>query len=605
MLNRYFLAPLAAFALLAVPRLARAQNVGIGTTQPTTTLDVNGNLRVRGAAGAGARLLQADATGTVSPAATSLPASAPVAPALAATVTGLNNPLVAASTAGAVVLNRGASPISLSVYDVSAPAAPALRGTYTGAGLPSVNTGGYGTPLAASGTVAAVFTNTSPYTVSVFTLGPGAPALASTIALPAATSGLFAGVAMTGNLLFVTSDQSGGGQGYFYVYDVSNPAAPVLRNGTAGTTGFFTPCAIAAAGSLVCVSAPYGNTARADHFNVLDVSNPAAPVVVGAYGGNSASNFPNNPRPIAMSPGLLVELQPEQNTLTAYDLATPGAPALRGTYTFAAGTTPVGVALVGTLAYVACAGTNTLQVIDVSTATPTLRGTAPLDATAQSVAATSALVLAANRVAANDLQVFNQPTRTVVVYPDGTVASAPAPGPDDFIQNQTSTTQTGGFKVSGAGSVGTTLAVGTTATIGGAATIGGTATVGGNASIAGTATVGAASAPGQVRTPITGAHNMLAVAYGQLGGSTNALYATSGNYLVARTGTGTYTITFTAASGLGIVSLDSYPIVMSTYGRPGFVSWSASTTNGVINVSTYNVAGTVTDNVFNFVVYQP
>lgn len=602
-LSRRAALPALLAALLAVPFATLAQNVGIGTTAPTQTLDVNGNVRVRGAAGTGTRLLQADAAGTVSPAATTLPAGAAVTPSLAGTATGLNNPLVAASGPLAVVLNRSASPISLSTYDVSAPASPTLRGTYTGTGLGSVNTSGYGTPLAMSGTVAAVFQNTSPYQVSVFTLGSGAPALASTITLPAATSGLFAGVAMTGNLLFVTSDKSGGGQGYFYVYDVSNPASPVLRNGTASATGFFTPCAIAAAGTLVCVSAPYGNTAVADHFNVLDVSNPAAPVVVGTNGGNSASNFPNNPRPIAMSPGLVVEIQPEQNTLTTYDLSTPSAPTLRATFTTAAN--PVGVALSGTLAYVACAGSNTLQVIDVSGTTATLRGTATLDATAQSVAVTSAVVLAANKAAANDLQVFNQPTRSVVLYPDGTAASAASPGAADFIQNQTAATQTGGFRVSGAGSVGTALTVGTSATVGGAATIGGAATVGGSATIGGSATVGPLGAPGQVLTPATGAHNMLAVAYGQLGGTGGTIVGGSGNYTAARTGTGTFTITFSSASGLSGLSLDSYAIVMSLYGAPGFISWTANTTNGVLNVRTYGIDGTAANANFSFVVYQP
>lgn len=45
-------------ALLLTHLAAQAQNVGIGTTSPTQTLDVNGSLRVRAAAGSGSgRLL--------------------------------------------------------------------------------------------------------------------------------------------------------------------------------------------------------------------------------------------------------------------------------------------------------------------------------------------------------------------------------------------------------------------------------------------------------------------------------------------------------------------------------------------------------------------
>ncbi len=50
---------------------AQAQNVGINTTSPTQTLDVNGQLRVRGLSGSGSRLPMIGSDGT-------LEASAPV-----------------------------------------------------------------------------------------------------------------------------------------------------------------------------------------------------------------------------------------------------------------------------------------------------------------------------------------------------------------------------------------------------------------------------------------------------------------------------------------------------------------------------------------------
>ena len=66
MLQRYLLAPLAALLLLATPSLTFAQtgNVGIGTTTPTQTLDVNGNARLRALTTAG--LVTTDADGNLS-----------------------------------------------------------------------------------------------------------------------------------------------------------------------------------------------------------------------------------------------------------------------------------------------------------------------------------------------------------------------------------------------------------------------------------------------------------------------------------------------------------------------------------------------------------
>lgn len=561
-----------AFAILLLPQLATAQNVGIGTTQPTQTLDVNGSLRVRGATGAGSRLLQADATGTVSPTATTLPASAAVLPALAATVTGLNNPLVAVSGSLAVVLNKGANPVTLSLYDVSNPASPTLRGSYAGPGLTNPMS------VTTNGTTAAVISASSPYTISLFALGSGAPTLASTTD-PAGATNVLGGVALVGNMLYAVADKSAN-RGLLYAYDVSNPASPVQRNAAAGTPiGIYTPLSMAAAGSLVCVTSPYVDPSPGVQFSVLDVSNPASPAVAAIVGGTRAVNYTNNPRPLAMSPGLVTILSPETNSLAAYDLSNPAAPVLRCSFTTAAN--PVSVALNGTLAYVACAGANTLQVVDVSGSTATLRGTAPLDATAQSVAVSSALVLAANKAAANDLQIFSQPTRSVVVYPDGTAVSAASPSAADFIRNQTATAQAGGFNVGGAG------------------------TVGGNLTVSGTTSLGTGAAPAQVYTATTGTHNMLSVAYGQIGAGGSSV-STSGNYTATRTGTGTYTLTFTNASGLAATNFDSYPVVMSLYGNtPGFVLWTTTGTAGTISVTTFSGSGTAADRPFTFVVFQP
>ena len=426
--------------LLALPLAAQAQNVGIGTTSPTQKLDVNGNLRVRSLNGTDSRLLQVDAAGNLSAAATAYSATADVSPALASTVTGLDNPLVAVSGTLAVVLNRGTG--TLSLYDVGNPAAPVLRGTATGI----TN----GVEVAVSGSTAAVLCNDTHANgiglTKLYALASGTPTLVNTLTPPAALSATNGGIAMTGSRLYAAYDHSGS-SGYFYVYDVATPTAATLV-GT-GNTGYFTPQAVAAAGALAAVSSQFGGVA------LLDVSNPAAPAVTGntgfpAYNGGYDV-------PVALTTTTLCQLSIPNNTLTTYAVSAAGVPTLRHTYT--TGTTPVSVALSGSLAYVSCRGSNSLQVIDVSGASAVLRGTVALDASANNVAVTSTLALAANASAANDLQVFTQPTRTVVVTPDGTAGSAPTPSGATFVQNQTATVQTAGFNISGSGSVGGNLQV--------------------------------------------------------------------------------------------------------------------------------------------------
>jgi len=65
MRHTYFFLSLLLLALLASPAWAQVPQVGIGINSPTQTLDVNGNLRVRGLSGDGARLLLAQPDGTL------------------------------------------------------------------------------------------------------------------------------------------------------------------------------------------------------------------------------------------------------------------------------------------------------------------------------------------------------------------------------------------------------------------------------------------------------------------------------------------------------------------------------------------------------------
>ncbi|QKG51961.1 hypothetical protein [Hymenobacter sp. BRD67] len=471
---------------------------------------------------------------------------------------------------------------------------------------------------------------------------------------------------------------------------------------------------MAAAGTLAAVSSQYGGVA------VLDVSNPAAPAVVGSTGCPAYNGGYDGP--VAMTTTTLCLLSIPTNQLLTYSLSAAGVPTLRHTYT--TGTTPVSVALSGSLAYVACRGSNALQVIDVSGASA-VRGTVALDASDNNLALGPNLLLAANGSPANDLQAFvlNGP-RSVTVAPDGTIGTTALPTPGDYVQNQPATTQSGGFNLNNSGYLGTRLGIGTTAPVtrldvrnvssnfpatsgsvqstghfarfadgsgmvldlggnggngawfqstnsgglgtsyplllnpnGGSIGINTTAParsldigslnsprpallrlgagnggvarqwelgvqvntgnlndvtgeyydfvvrdatggntrllveyntgnvgigtsspsqpldVKGNANVGGALSVGVAASPGQVLTPTT-THNMLAVAYGQVGIGP-VIVSTSGNYTVSGTGSGVYTITFPASSGLSNVNFDGNPVTVSVYGAtPGLATFT-------------------------------
>ena len=557
-----------ALLLLALPMFAQAQNVGIGTTSPTQPLDVNGNVRIRALNGSNSRLVQADANGNLTPTAALYPTDGASAAPLASTTSGLNNPLVALSGTLAVVLNRGAN--SLSLYDLSNPGAPVLRGTLTdGTNLANAQ------EVATNGTVAAVLCNTANGNGSdigltrLFTLSSGTPALVNTLVpAPGALSAVNGAMTILGNRLFAVYDKAGN-PGAFYVYDITTPATATQLGTSLTAGGSFTPQAAAAAGSFVAVSSMYGGV------SIMNVSNPAAPAAVGSTGFPGYNGGFDVPVALTTSTLCSLTITNTTSTLNTDNLSTAGVPTLRSTFTTAA--SPVSVALSGSLAYVACrmSGANVLQIIDVSGSTAVLRGTIPLDATANNVATTGTLTAVANGAAANTLQVFST-GRVLTVAPDGSIGSAPAPSGTAFIQNQTTSAQTGGFNVSGTGTVGGTLNVGTSTT------------------------------PGVVLTPTTGTHNMLAVAYGVAGGFSGNIRSTSGNYTVTRNGIGAYTIAFTAASGLSMTIFSNVPALFTIVSGFGFVA-SASNSPGIINVNTYDVSTTPTpaDLIFSFVVFAP
>ncbi|MDO7849816.1 glycine-rich protein [Hymenobacter sp. M29] len=111
-----------------------AGNVGIGTTQPTQKLDVNGQLRVRGLSGTDTRLPVVLPDGTLGVSAPVFSSAAntatPIPAGATGTVgTGRNPTSVAVSGLRAYVVSEGSGSSVLQVFDVSNPASPVALGT--------------------------------------------------------------------------------------------------------------------------------------------------------------------------------------------------------------------------------------------------------------------------------------------------------------------------------------------------------------------------------------------------------------------------------------------------------------------------------------------
>jgi hypothetical protein len=155
------------------------------------------------------------------------------------------------------------------------------------------------------------------------------------------------------------------------VIDVSNPAAPVLSGSL--VLGI-TINAIAVSGDYAYV-VDYGF----DDLKVIDVSNPAAPV----YRGNLFIG--PSPWSVAVSDAYAYVVDYDSDDLKVIDVSNPAAPVLSGS--LGIGSHPLSVAVSGDYAYVVDVGSDDLKVIDVSNPTlPVLSGSLGIGSSPSSVA---------------------------------------------------------------------------------------------------------------------------------------------------------------------------------------------------------------------------
>jgi hypothetical protein len=187
------------------------------------------------------------------------------------------------------------------------------------------------------------------------------------------TSGNAYDVAVSGTLAYVADDSYG-----LQIIDVSNPAAPV-RLGGYDTTG--SAYAVAVSGSLVYVAD------GSSGLQIINVSNPAAPVRLGGYDTAGSANG------LAMS-GSLAYVADGSSGLQIINVSNPGAPVRLGGYDTAG--SAYGVAVSGSHAYVSD-GSSGLQIIDVSNpAVPVRRGGYDTAGSARSVTVTGTVAYVAD-----------------------------------------------------------------------------------------------------------------------------------------------------------------------------------------------------------------
>ena len=128
--------------------------------------------------------------------------------------------------------------------------------------------------------------------------------------------------------------------------------------------------------------------------------------------------------------------------------------------------------------------------------------------------------------------------------------------------------------------------------------------------------LGATLAPGTGRVVVRNADGSLgsldpvqvpgygrrAVALGSVG-SGGTLYASTGNYTVARQSVGSYRLTFSAASGLSSQDLSTATVAATLFNTPGLVSCRPGP--GYVEVFTYDPSGAAADRGFSFSVLLP
>ena len=266
----------------------------------------------------------------------------------------LNGPLsVYVSVNYAYVASSGSN--ALEIVDVSNPAVPVHKGSLThgtgGALLVGPNS------VFASGNYAYLTSAGSNALEIVDVTNPGAPVHKGS--LTSDTGGALLdsllSVHVSGNYAYVVSVQPYGEVGSpegLEIVDITNPGAPVHK----GSIELFYP-------QSVYVSGNYAYVACYTRLEIVDVTNPAAPVLKGSLGVLSTSVYIS---------GNYAYVTSAFNALEIVDVTNRGAPVLKGSLINGSGGAllfnPISVYVSGNYAYVTSSGSSsgTLEIVDVT-----------------------------------------------------------------------------------------------------------------------------------------------------------------------------------------------------------------------------------------------
>jgi hypothetical protein len=159
------------------------------------------------------------------------------------------------------------------------------------------------------------------------------------------------------------------------VVDVSNPASPAIVGSTNTGTAYLNVADIKVVGKYAYVA---GQSDGQSELLVFDISNPASPYLL------SGLPVAHSPQGLDVEGSYWYETFYDQNSLNIYDISNPSSLSLVGTASLVGNGTckPQDVTVEGTKAYVACYENSSVAVVDVSNPTsPTVEGYISLPAT--------------------------------------------------------------------------------------------------------------------------------------------------------------------------------------------------------------------------------
>lgn len=262
---------------------------------------------------------------------------------------------------------NGSSAAQLYIVDVTNPAHMTVRSTTSILGAERYGQSGiraqghYVYLLSSTGTPATNLLQI--YDVS----DPTAPALTGSIPLPLYALGLW----VSGNFAYVISYVGDPEASVLSIVDISNPASPSITGSTTTGTAGLHVADIKVVGKYAYVSGQSGSPDSEEL--VFDVSNPAAPILV------SSLWVYHSPQGLDVEGNYWYQSVYDAGLLNIYDLSTPSSPTLVGSVPLDSACKPQGVTVEGTTAYVACYESSSIAVVDVTNPTaPVLDGSIAL-----------------------------------------------------------------------------------------------------------------------------------------------------------------------------------------------------------------------------------